>query len=608
MEQSGPVALTIQLLGRPHIVRDGAPMPGPRGHKTWALLAYLLRADARPSREVVAGLLFSEADDPLGALRWTLSEARRVLGSPRSFLGDPLEPALPPGTVVDVDVVLRGTWQDAIDLPGLGRRFLEGVNPAAGATFELWLEHQQHQLAAAAEDILHEGALANLAHGDVEAALDLASRLVQLNPLDENAQELYVRCLASAGHVEDARRQVEACVELFREELGVEPTGVLREAAEVRPPRARPGGRAGVLAQLEAGEAAFAAGAVNAGLGILQQAAVDAGAGPDPHLLGRALVTLGSALVHAARGSDEEGSAVLHRAIEVTTASGDDASAATAHRELGYVEFLRGRYARADAWLSRAVELAAPGGEERAWVLAVLGAARTDTGDHATARELLIEASERARAAGAWRAEGWARSFLGRLHLLRGETTAGRAELEAAIDIARRQGWNSFVPWPEAFLAEIDLDEGAVEAAARGFEHAFAMGCQLGDPCWESLAARGLGRVAVASGDLPRGMELLADAPRRCRRLPDSYRWVEAYAVSALADVAAEAGLEDAGPAITELETIASRHGMREFVVMATTLRARRGEPGALDTASLMASELDNPVVHQRVAAAGPRS
>lgn len=602
------MALTIQLLGRPQIVRDGAPAAGPRGHKTWALLAYLLRADARPSREIVAGLLFSEADDPLGALRWTLSELRRTLGSPASFRSDPIDASLPAGTVVDADVVLRGTWQDAVDLPGLGRRFLEGVNPAAGATFELWLEHQQRQLASAAEAVLHEGALANLAHGNVDAALDLASRLVQLNPLDENAQELYVRSLASAGHFERARRQVEACVQLFREELGVEPTGVLREAAEVRPPRARPGGRAGVLAQLEAGEAAFAAGAVNAGLGILQQAAVDAGAGADPRLLGQALVTLGSALVHAARGSDEEGSAVLHRAIEVTTASGDDALATTAHRELGYVEFLRGRYARADAWLSRAVELADPESEERAWVLAFLGAARTDTGDHAAARELLTEASERGLAAGAPRAEGWARSFLGRLHLLRGETTAGRAELETAIDIARRQGWNSFVPWPEAFLAEIDLDEGAVDAAAQGFEHAFAMGCQLGDPCWESLAGRGLGRVAAVSGDLARGMELLADAPRRCRRLPDSYRWVEAYALGALADVAVEAGLEDAGPAITELETIASRHGMRELVATAATLRARRGEPGALDTASLMASELDNPVIHQRVAAAGPRS
>jgi DNA-binding SARP family transcriptional activator len=599
------VSLTIQLLGRPQIVRDGTPVAGPRGHKAWALLAYLLRAEARPSREVVAGLLFPDADDPLGALRWTLSAVRRSLGAPGAFRGDPVDPALPPGTVVDVEVVSRGGWQEAVRLPGLGRRLLEGVNPAAGATFELWLENQQRQLAAAAEDLLHEAALANLAHGDAGTALDLASRLVQLNSLDANAQELYVRCLASAGHVERARRQVEACTALFRAELGVEPPAALREAAEARPPSARPAGRAGVLAQLEAGEAAFAAGAVHAGLGILQQAVVDAESGADTALLAQALVALGSALVHAARGSDEEGSPVLHRAIEVTRQVGDDTLAATAHRELGYVEFLRGRYARAEHWLVRAVDLAAPGGEERAWALAVLGASRTDTGDHAAARRFLAEASEAALAAGAPRAEGWARSFLGRLHLLRGEATAGRTELEASIDIARRHGWNSFVPWPEALLAEIDLDEGAVEMAARAFDHAFAMGCQLGDPCWESLAARGLGRVAMVSGDVDRAVELLTDAPRRCRRLPDSYRWVEAYALGALADVAVAAGLEEAGPAIAELEAIAARHGMRELMVTAAILRARRGEAGALDTAGLMVSELDNPVLHEQVATAG---
>lgn len=457
----------------------------------------------------------------------------------------------------------------------------------------------------AAEDILHEGALANLAHGEVDAGLDLrrgwcSSTLWTRTPRSSTCAAWPAPVTWSAP---GARSRPAS--KLFREELGVEPSGALREAAEALPPRARPGGRAGVLAQLEAGEAAFAAGAVSAGLGILHQAVVDAEAGAEADLLGRALVTLGSALVHAARGSDEEGSAVLHRAIEVTSQSGDDPLAANAHRELGYVQSLRGSYARADTWLSRALELADPGSDERAWVLAVPGAARTDTGDHAAARELLTEASERARAAGAPRAEGWARSFLGRLHLLRGEATAGRVELGAAIDIARRHGWNSFVPWPEALLAEIDLDEGALDVAARGFDHAFAMGCQLGHPCWESLAARGLGPVAVASGDLPRAMELLTDAPRRCRRLPDSYRWIEAYALGALADVAVDAGLPDAGAAITELETIASRHGMPELATMAATLRTRRGEPGALDTARLLASELDSPVVHDRVTAAG---
>lgn len=406
------------------------------------------------------------------------------------------------------------------------------------------------------------------------------------------------------GHAERAQRQVEACVALFRRELAVEPTPALREAATARPPAARPIRRAGVLAQLEAGEAAFAAGAVGPGLGIMHQAVVDAESVRAPDLLARALVALGSALVHAARGGDEEGAAVLHRAITVAAQTGDGALAATAHRELGYIQFLRGSYARAETWLSRAAALAASQGEELAWILAVRGAAQTDTGNYEAARESLIEAAQRARTAGATRAEAWARSFLGRMYLLRDERSEARAALTAAIAVGRREAWNSFLPWPEALLAEVDLNDGAVERAAQAFDHAFAMGCQLGDPCWESLAARGLGRVAAQSGDLRQAMELFEDAPRRCRRLPDSYRWIEAYGLAAAADAAVTAGFDRAKRTISELEVLASRHGMRELTATAAILRSRAGEPGALEIAALIAAEVDNPVLHRQLEAA----
>src|ERR671910_1594987 len=105
---------TIQLLGRPELVASGSSTGPPRGQKTWGLLAYLVRCDTAPTREAVAGLLFPEADDPLRALRWALSEIRRLLGSPGSVRGDPVELALPEGTTVDVDVVISGSWRDAL--------------------------------------------------------------------------------------------------------------------------------------------------------------------------------------------------------------------------------------------------------------------------------------------------------------------------------------------------------------------------------------------------------------------------------------------------------------------------------------------------------------
>lgn len=596
--------MAIRLLGKPHATRDGNPAVLPRGRKTWAVLAYLVRAEVRPTREALAQLFFPDADDPLGALRWTLSDLRRLVGSPGAAKGDPVDLALGEDTTVDIDVLIHGSWQEAVALPGLGCRLLEGVNVGVGASFQLWLENQQRHLAAETENRLHEAALARLTEGDVTTGLDLASRLVELNPLDENAQVLYVRCLALGGHAERAERQVEACVELFRRELEVEPTPALREAAAARPPATRQIGRAGVVAQLEAGEAAFAAGAIGPGLGIMQQAVVDAESVRALDLLAKALVALGSALVHAARGSDEEGAAVLHRAIKVAAQIGDSALAATAHRELGYVQFLRGSYVRAETWLSRAATLTGEQGGELPWILAVRGAAQTDTGNYAGARESLIEAAERAQASGATRAHAWARSFLGRLHLLRDERIEARAELTIAIEVARNEAWNAFLPWPEALLAEVDLNDGAVEQAAEAFEHAFAMGCQLGDPCWESMAARGIGRVATISGDHRRARELLEDAPRRCRRLPDSYRWIEAYGLAAAADAALATGVDRAKHLISELEILASRLGMRELMATAAILRARAGESGAAGTAAVIAAEVDNPVLHRQLAAA----
>ena len=78
------MALVAQLLGPPTVARDGAPCPAPRGRKVWALFAYLALSARPPTRQLLADLLFPEADDPASALRWNLSELRRLLGGPET--------------------------------------------------------------------------------------------------------------------------------------------------------------------------------------------------------------------------------------------------------------------------------------------------------------------------------------------------------------------------------------------------------------------------------------------------------------------------------------------------------------------------------------------
>src|SRR6185436_13761749 len=89
-------------LGPPTIERDGRAVRPPRGGKSWALLSYLLLAERPPSRTHLAELLFTEANDPLGALRWTLAELRRVLGPSVVLTGDPVTATLGPDVSVDV--------------------------------------------------------------------------------------------------------------------------------------------------------------------------------------------------------------------------------------------------------------------------------------------------------------------------------------------------------------------------------------------------------------------------------------------------------------------------------------------------------------------------
>src|SRR5450432_3239386 len=96
------MSLTIRLLGSPRIEQDGEQVVGPRGNKTWALLAYLLLSRQPPSRRKLAELLFSEADDPLGALRWSLAQLRQALRQPNALRGDPVDLALEPGIEIDL--------------------------------------------------------------------------------------------------------------------------------------------------------------------------------------------------------------------------------------------------------------------------------------------------------------------------------------------------------------------------------------------------------------------------------------------------------------------------------------------------------------------------
>jgi DNA-binding SARP family transcriptional activator len=584
--------------------RGGVPVDSPRGQKAWGLLAYLVRTRLPPSRERLASLLFPEADDPLGTLRWTLSALRRQLGKDAELGGDPVRLTLQPGTFVDVDVLSKGSWMEAVALPGLGHELLDGLVFRSSPGLEMWLESERRQVAGTTSAVLHQAALALLARGEFGGAARHASELVRLNPYDENAHVLLVRCLRAAGDHQGAARRAKACAELFRRELGVDPSSALRAAAEASEAVAEPriSGGAAILAQVEAGEAALAAGAIEAGVQRMRAAVTAARKANDRELLALALVSLGGALVHSARGTDEEGAAALHEGTTLAEEVGRDDIAATGWREISWVQFLRAQYERAEESLTRTAELAGGSEEELAWVDMTRGASRHDTGDYAAAGELLRSGVERARLLPSGQPLAQALTLLGRYHLLRGEIEDAVHLLDQALDEVDVRGMTAFVSWPEAFRGELDLVLGDVDAAEARFEHAFALGCQVGDACWESISLRGLGLVAEARGDVPRALDLLVDAPKLCRRLPDTYLWIEAYGLDALCAVAVQHRAKAAPRWIDELEAISARRGIRELLLRATIYRARLGEPGAFEAARSLAAQIDNPALDDLLA------
>lgn len=589
---------TVRLLGSPRILPDGGvAVSSIRGNKAWGLLAYLALRPGRVGRQHLAALLFADAADPLAALRWNLRELRRALGD-ETLRGEVVEFPRDRVARLDVAILARGDWSDALALPGLGSELLEGLDFASSPSFDVWLQSERRRMQAATEAVLHEGALSRLAAGAPAEAAGIASRLVGLNPLDENFQVLLVRCLAASGDGVGAARQAAACRNLFARELGVAPSVALADALHTvtSEPTARPMvGRAGVLAQLEAGEAAIGAGALDAGLQCLRRAMVDADGLGDPVLRARARVAVGSALVHSARGRDEEGAAALHEALAIGREAAPSLAAA-ASRELGYVEFLSGRYERATAWLGQAEALAPGDLAELARIATVQGSILSDTAYYTAALERLREAVDWAGSAGDARQVIYAESMLGRALVLRGDVEAAAPVLDRAVEHARGL-WTAFLPWPLAFRGEVDLAQGRIEAAAERFEHAFALGCQLSDPCWEGIAGRGLGRIAMLTGDAKRAVEILLDTFGRSGRLPDAYLWGRGYVLDALCGLGVSQRLPLARKWVDDLMGIATRSGMRELVVRAHLHRAALGDSDSAAAAVLFAREIENPML-----------
>jgi tetratricopeptide (TPR) repeat protein len=425
---------------------------------------------------------------------------------------------------------------------------------------------------------------------------------VELNPFEEGHHVLLVRSLAVSGEPKAAGEAAAAAWSMFRRELGVEPSPAIREAASALPgvPSARASaGLAAARAQLEAGRAAISAGAVDAGIDCLRRCVDELRLAHDGALLVAALSELGGALVHAVRGRDEEGAAVLHEAVERAAGLNLEAGA-KACRELGFIDVQAGRRDRATLWLDRARIHAHKSGDdvELAAIAGVQGMNLSDQARYPEALEVLTESVERALYAGSRRQAAWSSSLVGRLHFLRENYEEADRAVSESLQLVKSERWLAFWPWPEAFGAELDMVQGREKLAEQRLAEAFALACQLGDPCWEGVTARALGLLeARRNPDL--ALTTLLDARSRCARWPDAYQWVHGYVLDAVCTVAVETGCPDALTKANDLLELAAHANMRELVSRAQLHRASLGVPGADEAAVLAGAYIDNPALHR---------
>lgn len=533
------MSLRIRLLGRPSLERDGARVRLD-GRKTWAMLAFVALESPPPTRRAIVERLWSNADDPHGALRWSLSQVRKAL-PPEGAIEERDDRLVLAGAVsIDARDVLEGSWDPGTIEECARGELLEGIDEVGEPEFDRWLAIQRARLATARVDALRSCA-ASLVRSDPLAALRLAERALAAQPFDDALHELVVECHRSRGDGAAARRYVERTDELYRRELGTPAPPRLRAALERPPTDSLPLLRLDLEARalLDAARARALAGAFDDTTRDMTWRAIEAAAGAgDGALEIRAILSfLNIRTCQMSRGR-AEWDPLLQRAFMLASDLGDATLRCDVEIERGRLAAIEGRFGTAEASLRRALASARTLHDDQRAAVAhrLLGTCETERSDHAAAEADLRMALEHPET------RYPAMAYLARLLVL-----ARRLDdAEAIADEAASATANDAFVWGPLGtiqLGEIRLLRGDVTAAAERFASALAIARHTGDVDWTVLALRGLAHVDRIDGRSERGLVTLRSALAIAETHPGCRRWCEAMVLADLIEW--EAGADD---------------------------------------------------------------
>lgn len=231
---STPPTLQIRLFGAPTLTWAGVALPIAR-RQTRALL-YRLATDLRPVARAQLCLLFwPDLPDVTARRNLThlLTLLRQALPQPELLVTDGETVGLDPDAVWSdtntfmrltrtVDVLARtATLLEALDL--CRGALLDGFALPGCPEFELWLDRERRLWERRVDDVLAAVVEAHTVSRNYIAAIAVARRVLDRDPLAEDIHRRLIALYAAVGDRVSAMRQFEQCVVVLERELGVSP-------------------------------------------------------------------------------------------------------------------------------------------------------------------------------------------------------------------------------------------------------------------------------------------------------------------------------------------------------------------------------------------------
>ena len=238
--------LSLYFLGPPQLYLNKEPVTANR-RKAVALLTYLAVNGSKQTRDSLSALLWPDYDQSKAFtnLRHTLWEIQQAIGE-GWIIADRETIEVDPNADVSLDVHQFETLvaqsrayaprDISIRIPLLSdavklyrNHFLTGFSLKDAPDFNEWAfaksEDLRHQLSRALVMISED----HCALGQAEQAIPYARRLITLDPLNESSHRQLMQVYIQAGQHSAALKQYQACEQILRKELGIDPQQETRD-------------------------------------------------------------------------------------------------------------------------------------------------------------------------------------------------------------------------------------------------------------------------------------------------------------------------------------------------------------------------------------------